>query len=206
MPDLRPDPDELLASLKQAEAKSRRGRLKVFLGMCPGVGKTYAMLRAAQQERAVGANLVVGVVETHGRKETEALLAGLTVVPRKVVEHRGFLEQKLPSGAFHHGHIVKDLLDHVASNLQLCLCIGIITPLLDEFLVVGEGSLQKSSADILHEGVIRQILLGDPDHFIRGATGLHEALFGFLRTLFFASIGPGNDERADAESDHAKEK
>jgi len=89
MPDLRPDPDELLASLKHAEVRARRGRLKVFLGMCPGVGKTYAMLRAAQQERADGARLVVGVVETHGRKETEALLAGLTVVPRRVVEYRG---------------------------------------------------------------------------------------------------------------------
>ena len=89
MPDVRPDPDALLASLKQEEARARRGRLKVFLGMCPGVGKTYAMLRAAQQERAGGVDVVVGVVETHGRAETEAILAGLTIVPRKVIEHRG---------------------------------------------------------------------------------------------------------------------
>ncbi|MFI5357672.1 MAG: DUF4118 domain-containing protein [Opitutales bacterium] len=85
----RPDPDELLAALHAEEARSHRGHLKVFLGMCPGVGKTYAMLRAAQQERAGGINVVVGVVETHGRAETESLLAGLTVVPRKQIDYRG---------------------------------------------------------------------------------------------------------------------
>jgi two-component system sensor histidine kinase KdpD len=91
-PDLdaaRPDPDALLASLHAAEARTRRGHLKVFLGMCPGVGKTYAMLRAAQQELASGTDVVVGVVETHGRAETEALLAGLTILPRKVIDYRG---------------------------------------------------------------------------------------------------------------------
>ena len=85
----RPDPDALLASLQREEARARRGHLKVFLGMCPGVGKTYAMLRAAQQERAGGAAVVVGVVETHGRTETEALLAGLTVIPRRQIDYRG---------------------------------------------------------------------------------------------------------------------
>lgn len=85
----RPDPDALLATLQVAEARARHGHLKVFLGMCPGVGKTYAMLRAAQQERAAGTDLVVGIVETHGRTETEALLAGLAVLPRRVLTHRG---------------------------------------------------------------------------------------------------------------------
>src|SRR5471030_692631 len=88
-PPDRPDPDALLASLKRDEARAQRGRLKVFFGMCPGVGKTYAMLRAAQQELRDGVDLVVGVVETHGRVETEALLAGLPVMPRKEIEHRG---------------------------------------------------------------------------------------------------------------------
>jgi two-component system sensor histidine kinase KdpD len=88
-PTVRPDPDALLASLRAAEARARRGHLKVFLGMCPGVGKTYAMLRAAQQERAAGTDVIVGLVETHGRTETETLLAGLTVLPRRVIEHRG---------------------------------------------------------------------------------------------------------------------
>lgn len=87
--DHRPDPDALLASLQREESRSRRGRLKVFFGMCPGVGKTYAMLRAAQQERSEGTDLVVGVVETHGRKETEALLADLVVVARKAIDYRG---------------------------------------------------------------------------------------------------------------------
>src|SRR6185312_1489633 len=86
---LRPDPDALLASLRREEARASRGHLKVFFGMCPGVGKTYAMLSAAQAEARDGLDVAVGVVETHGRKETEALLAGLTVLPRKAVEHRG---------------------------------------------------------------------------------------------------------------------
>ncbi len=89
MSDLRPDPDALLASLQREDRQARRGRLKVFFGMCPGVGKTYAMLRAAQQEAGGGVDLVVGVVETHGRAETEALVAGLAILPRKKIAHRG---------------------------------------------------------------------------------------------------------------------
>lgn len=89
MPEHRPDPDALLASLHREEAKARRGRLKVFFGMCPGVGKTYAMLRAAQQEVGEGTDLIIGIVETHGRAETEALLTGLPLLPRRRVEHRG---------------------------------------------------------------------------------------------------------------------
>lgn len=87
--DQRPDPDALLASLKRDEVRAQRGRLKVFFGMCPGVGKTYAMLRAAQQELRDGTDLVVGIVETHKRAETEALLAGLPIMPRREIEHRG---------------------------------------------------------------------------------------------------------------------
>src|SRR5271169_154396 len=85
----RPNPDELLASIQRTEEKKRRGRLKVFLGMCPGVGKTYAMLEAAQSELKAGRDLVVGYVETHGRKETDALAAGLPAISRKALEHRG---------------------------------------------------------------------------------------------------------------------
>ena len=62
----RPDPDALLASLRDEESRAKRGRLKVFLGMCPGVGKTYSMLQEAQREQAGGVNVHVGVVETHG--------------------------------------------------------------------------------------------------------------------------------------------
>jgi two-component system sensor histidine kinase KdpD len=80
----RPDPDALLAA-----ARSGQGRLKVFLGMSPGVGKTYEMLRAARRRKAESGDVVVGVVETHGRKETQALLRGLEVMPRKPHDHRG---------------------------------------------------------------------------------------------------------------------
>src|SRR5215475_13481641 len=85
----RPNPDTLLAALQKEEAQKKRGRLKVFLGMSPGVGKTYAMLEAAQRELKAGHDLVVGYVETHGRKETDALAAGLPQLPRKTFEYRG---------------------------------------------------------------------------------------------------------------------
>ncbi len=81
----RPDPDELLRHL-QAE-HSARGRLKVFLGYAAGVGKTFAMLEAAHQRKADGIDIVAGYVETHGRVETEAMLEGLEVMPRKAVEY-----------------------------------------------------------------------------------------------------------------------
>src|SRR5215813_3368163 len=85
----RPDPDVLLAQLKRDEAKSTRGKLKIFFGMSPGVGKTYAMLQAARQKQVEGCEVVVGIVETHGRKDTEALLEGMPIMPRLQVEYRG---------------------------------------------------------------------------------------------------------------------
>lgn len=72
-----------------AVPRRKRGRLKVFLGMSPGVGKTYEMLRAARRRKAEGLDVVVGVVETHGRKETMSLLRGLDVMPRAPIDHRG---------------------------------------------------------------------------------------------------------------------
>src|SRR5512147_676550 len=85
----RPDPDELLARLKEEAQQQARGRLKIFLGYVAGVGKTYAMLEAAHQRREEGVDVVVGYVETHGRKETEALTRDLEVLPRREVEYRG---------------------------------------------------------------------------------------------------------------------
>ena len=79
----RPNPDALLAALQTESVRTRRGRLKVFLGMCPGVGKTFAMLEAAQRELKSGRDLVVGYVETHGRKETDALAEGIPLIPRQ---------------------------------------------------------------------------------------------------------------------------
>ena len=83
--DRRPDPDALLALAD----KDRRGKLTVFLGAAPGVGKTYAMLSRAKRLKADGVDLVVGLVETHGRGETAALLDGLEILPRRRVAHRG---------------------------------------------------------------------------------------------------------------------
>ena len=77
--DDRPDPDELLASLKLEEEKSKRGKLKIFFGMCAGVGKTYTMLQTAQAEKSKRCDIIVGYVETHNRKETADLLEGLEV-------------------------------------------------------------------------------------------------------------------------------
>ena len=85
----RPNPDALLAAIQKQEAARQRGRLKVFLGMSPGVGKTYAMLEAARRDLAAGRDAVIGYVETHGRKETDALTEGLPAVPRRTVEYRG---------------------------------------------------------------------------------------------------------------------
>lgn len=81
----RPDPDALLADSRAAG----RARLRIYFGASPGVGKTYAMLEAAQRERATGRGVLAAVIETHGRAETAALLAGLELVPRRVTDHRG---------------------------------------------------------------------------------------------------------------------
>lgn len=88
MTDLRPDPDQLLDKLKEEEHRAARGKLKIFFGASAGVGKTFAMLSAAQQLLRQGKDVVVGVVETHGRKETEALVAGLDFLPLKEIPYR----------------------------------------------------------------------------------------------------------------------
>jgi two-component system sensor histidine kinase KdpD len=80
----RPQPEALLSELK----KAKRGRLKIFLGAAPGVGKTYAMLEATQRRLKEGTDLIVGILETHGRAETELLLDGLDVLPRKQIVYR----------------------------------------------------------------------------------------------------------------------
>jgi two-component system sensor histidine kinase KdpD len=84
----RPTPDELLADLHREEKRQKRGRLKVFLGMCAGVGKTYAMLEDAQKAKREGREVVIGYVETHGRRETDALTEGIEAIPRKPVVYR----------------------------------------------------------------------------------------------------------------------
>jgi two-component system, OmpR family, sensor histidine kinase KdpD len=83
-PERRPDPDALLA----LAGRPGKGRLKVFLGAAPGVGKTYAMLQNARRVKAEGVDVVIGLVETHGRAETSQLLEGLDVLPRRVIDYR----------------------------------------------------------------------------------------------------------------------
>jgi two-component system sensor histidine kinase KdpD len=111
----RPDPDALLARLKREEEKSTRGKLKIFFGMSPGVGKTYAMLLAAREKQAEGCEVVVGIVETHGRKETEALLEGMPIMPRLQIEYRGTTLTEMDLDAiltWHPGLAVVDELAH----------------------------------------------------------------------------------------------
>jgi two-component system, OmpR family, sensor histidine kinase KdpD len=85
-PEQRPSPEALLEAARRED--SRAGRLKIFVGAAPGVGKTYEMLQSAHARLKAGADVVVGAVETHGRAETEALLAGLEVLPRKRLEYK----------------------------------------------------------------------------------------------------------------------
>jgi len=92
--DQRPDPDALLAMVQREEAEKRRGRLRIFLGMCPGVGKTYAMLEAARLKMAEGLDLLAGIVETHGREDTEALLYGMPLLPRQNIDYKGHALQE----------------------------------------------------------------------------------------------------------------
>lgn len=89
MEERRVSPDVLLEQVQKEEERKRQGKLKIFFGAAPGVGKTYAMLEAARQKRTEGMDVVVGIAESHGRSETEALLEGLEVLPRKEIEYRG---------------------------------------------------------------------------------------------------------------------
>ncbi|MEP6786260.1 MAG: sensor histidine kinase KdpD [Sphingomonadales bacterium] len=85
MNDRRPSPDALL----KAAAREARGKLKIFLGAAPGVGKTFEMLQEGAERLAAGVDVVIGIVETHGRSDTQALVAPLPVIPRRTIEHRG---------------------------------------------------------------------------------------------------------------------
>jgi two-component system sensor histidine kinase KdpD len=85
----RPNPDQLLARVERDKVKARRGRLKIFFGAAAGVGKTYAMLLATRERRSENIDIIVGLVETHGRKETAVLLEGLEVLPPRLIEYRG---------------------------------------------------------------------------------------------------------------------
>lgn len=109
----RPDPDALL--LQQAD--SHRGKLKIYFGACAGVGKTYAMLQEAQRLRAQGLDVLIGVVETHGREETASLLHGLAVLPRRATGRSRHAEFDLDAALARHPAVI--LMDELAhTNVQ----------------------------------------------------------------------------------------
>ncbi len=110
----RPDPDALLKRVQAEEERAGRGRLKIFLGYAAGVGKTFAMLEAAHQRKAESVDVVVGYIETHGRAETETMLAGLEVLPRQQVSYRGVTLPELDVDALLARHPQLALIDELA--------------------------------------------------------------------------------------------
>jgi two-component system sensor histidine kinase KdpD len=110
----RPDPDELLAQIQSEEDNSKRGKLKIFLGYVAGVGKTYAMLEAAHQRLEEGVDVAIGYVETHGRKETEALVSGLETIERRSIAYRGAILSEMDIDAVIARHPQLVLVDELA--------------------------------------------------------------------------------------------
>lgn len=110
---IRPDPDELLARIKAEEEQKKRGKLKIFLGYAPGVGKTYKMLEAARL-RSKETDVVAACVETHGRVETEALMKSLEVIPRSQIEYRGIKLSEMDIDAVLRRHPQLALVDELA--------------------------------------------------------------------------------------------
>jgi two-component system sensor histidine kinase KdpD len=110
----RPSPDDLLARMRADEAQSHRGKLKIFFGYAPGVGKTYAMLEAARRERAEGVEVVAGYVEPHNRPETQALLEGFEEIPPLNIPYRGVMlrEFNLDAALARHPQLI--LVDELA--------------------------------------------------------------------------------------------
>jgi two-component system sensor histidine kinase KdpD len=114
--DNRPDPDALLARIQREEREREhlRGRLRIYLGAFPGVGKTYAMLSEAQRRKLYGEDVVVGFVETHGRRATATALEGLDVVPRKRIEYRGVAVEEMDVDAILRRRPAVCLVDELA--------------------------------------------------------------------------------------------
>jgi two-component system, OmpR family, sensor histidine kinase KdpD len=112
--DDRPTAEEMLARIGTAAGERARGRLRVYLGMAPGVGKTFRMLEEGHRRTARGTDLVVGFVEAHGRPETERLLDGLEIVPRRRTEYRGVVVEEMDSDAILARHPAVALIDELA--------------------------------------------------------------------------------------------
>ena len=115
----RPDPDQLLAKVQRQEEQSQRGKLRIYFGSSAGVGKTYAMLAAARKLKENGRDVVVGVVETHGRQETAAQMEGLEILPRTVISYRAKEVSEFDIDAALQRHPALILVDELAhSNVQ----------------------------------------------------------------------------------------
>lgn len=112
----RPNPEQLLKAIHREEMQQKKGRLKIFIGMAAGVGKTYAMLEEAQELNKEGVDLVVGTVNTHGRKETAELLNGLKIVPEKIVSYRDKQLNELDLDAIIALHPQLVLIDELAHS------------------------------------------------------------------------------------------
>ena len=112
----RPNPDALLARIERQARKAERGRLKVFLGAAAGVGKTYAMLQAAQALTKQGRPVLVGIIETHGRSETAELLKGLDVLPRRKVPYGNTTLEEFDLDAMLKLHPPLVLVDELAHS------------------------------------------------------------------------------------------
>ena len=111
----RPDPAAVLLKAQREEREaSGRGKLRIYLGAFAGVGKTYAMLNEAQRRKNYGEDVVVGFVETHGRKQTEAMLQGLEVIPRKRITYRGVTVEEMDTDAILRRHAAVCLVDELA--------------------------------------------------------------------------------------------
>ena len=114
MQENQPDPDEILRAIQQEESQKKLGKLKIFFGMSAGVGKTYAMLEAAQQRLKEGFHVIVGTINTHGRKETEALLQGLPIIPEKWVKYKDTVFEEMDLEAILQTKPMLVLIDELA--------------------------------------------------------------------------------------------
>ncbi len=115
-PDARPDPDQLLEQLRSEGERAQRGKLRIYFGAGAGVGKTFAMLNAAQREQRAGREVLVGVIETHGRSETAELLAGLTQLPLRALPYRGRTLSEFDLDAALAAHPAVLLVDELAHS------------------------------------------------------------------------------------------
>ena len=111
---IRPDPDELLKSLKKTQDREKGGKLKIFLGMSAGAGKTYAMLNEGNRRKLRGEDIILGYAESHGRADTDKQIGSLEVVPRKKIEYSGKVMEEMDTGAIIKRHPITVLVDELA--------------------------------------------------------------------------------------------